>query len=77
MKTDIYMYHGPKPTFLEVFMVNNLVFRWPKPLFFMVFGAHGMNKISRIANYDLQMLKSQARQRNEIALVQSSGSIPH
>ena len=28
--------------FLEVFMVNNLVFRWPKPLFFMFFwGAHG------------------------------------
>ena len=24
----------PKPTFLEVFMVNNLVFRWPKLLFF-------------------------------------------
>ena len=35
-------YHGPpKPTFLEVFMVNNLVFRWPKPLFFVVLGAHG------------------------------------
>ena len=34
------LYHGPpKPTFLEdleAFMVNNLVFRWPKPLFFMV-----------------------------------------
>jgi len=27
---------APKPTFLEVFMVNNLVFRWPRPLFFMV-----------------------------------------
>ena len=26
----------PKPTFLEVFMVNNLVFRWPKALFCMV-----------------------------------------
>ena len=27
--------HGPpKPTFLEVFMVNNQAFRWPKPLFF-------------------------------------------
>ena len=23
-------------------MVHNLVFRWPKPLFFMVLGAHGM-----------------------------------
>ena len=35
-------YHGPpKPTFLEVFMVHSLVFRWPKPLFFMVLGAHG------------------------------------
>ena len=22
-------------------MANNLVFRWPKPLFFMVWGAHG------------------------------------
>ena len=32
----------PKPTFLEIFMVNNLVFfRWPRPLFFMVLGAHG------------------------------------
>ena len=31
---------APKPIFLEVFMVNNLVFRWPKPLFFMVLGAH-------------------------------------
>ena len=35
----LYIYHGPpKPAFLEVFMVNNLVFRWPKPLFFMVWG---------------------------------------
>ena len=25
-------------------MVNNLVFRWPKPLFFVVLGAHGRNK---------------------------------
>ena len=33
----IYMYHWPpKPTFLDVFLVNKLVFRWPKPLFFMV-----------------------------------------
>ena len=33
----IYVYHGPpKPTCLEVFMVNNMVFRWQKPLFFMV-----------------------------------------
>ena len=32
--------HGPpNPTFLEVFIVNSLVFRWPKPLFFMVLGA--------------------------------------
>ena len=30
---------GPrKPTFLEILMVNNLLFRWPKPLFFMVLG---------------------------------------
>ena len=27
-------------------MVNNLVFRWPKPLFFMVLGAHGIYKIN-------------------------------
>ena len=40
----IYIYHGPpKPTFLEVFMVNNMVFRWPKPLFFMVLGDPGGN----------------------------------
>ena len=39
-----YNYHEPpKPTFLEVFMVNNLVFRWPKPFFFMVLGAHGID----------------------------------
>ena len=39
------VYHGPpKSTFLEGFMVNNLVFRWPKPLFFMVLGAHGRYK---------------------------------
>ena len=25
-------------------MVNNLIFRWPKPRFFMVLGAHGINK---------------------------------
>ena len=37
------IYHGPsKPTCLEVFMVNNLVFKWPKPLFFMVLVAHGI-----------------------------------
>ena len=36
-------YHGPpKPTFLEVSLVNNnQIFRWPRPLFFMVLGAHG------------------------------------
>ena len=37
------IYHGPpKPTCLEVFMGNNLVFSWPKPLLFMVLGAHGI-----------------------------------
>ena len=42
------IYHGPlKPTCLEVFMVNNLVFRWPKPLLFMVLGAHGNLKARR------------------------------
>ena len=35
----------PKSTFLEVFMLNNLVFRWPKPLFFTVLGAHGIMTI--------------------------------
>ena len=29
----------PKPAFLEVSMVNNLVFRWPKASVFMVLGA--------------------------------------
>ena len=39
----VFRHHEPpKPTCLEVFMVNNLVFRWPKPLFFMVLGAHGI-----------------------------------
>ena len=28
-------------------MVNNMVFRWPKPLFFMVLGAHGNNALIR------------------------------
>ncbi len=27
--------------FQSLFMVNNMVFRWPKHLFFMVLGAHG------------------------------------
>ena len=35
----INIYHGPhKPTFLEVFIVDKLIFRRPKPLFFMVSG---------------------------------------
>ena len=40
----IYIYHGPPQTYIfsKVFMVNNLVFRWPKLLFFMVLGAHGI-----------------------------------
>ena len=41
LKLLLHLPWAPKPTFLEVFMVNNLVFRWPKPLFFMVLGAHG------------------------------------
>ena len=34
---------APKPAFFGFFMVNNLLFRWPTPLFFMVLvlGAHG------------------------------------
>ena len=28
--------------FRAFFMVNNLVFRWPKPIMFMVLGAHGI-----------------------------------
>ena len=41
-ENQLNVYHGPpKPTLFEVFMVNNLVFRWPKPFFFMVLGAHG------------------------------------
>ena len=36
---DMFTYHGPpKPTVLEVFMVNNLVFRWPKPYFSCFWG---------------------------------------
>ena len=36
-------------------MENNLVFRWPKPLFFMVLGAHGTKtkKILKINCTDL------------------------
>ena len=42
MALKYHLYHEPpKPAFLAVFMVNNLVFRWPKPFFFMVLGAHG------------------------------------
>ena len=33
------------PTQTMVFMVNNLVFRWLKPLFFIVLGAHGSWKL--------------------------------
>ena len=32
-------------------MVNNLVFRWPKPLFFMVLWAHGT--CSNMGTYDM------------------------
>ena len=40
---NLYVQHGPpKPTLLEVFMINSLVSWWPKPLFFMVLGAHGI-----------------------------------
>ena len=58
----LHMYHGaPKPTFLEFFMVNNLVFRWSKPLFFMVLGAHGIHiargqKIERLSNLQMREL---------------------
>ncbi len=30
-------------------MVNNLVFRWPKPIFFMVFGAHGRGYFQQLS----------------------------
>jgi len=48
---DVY---GPaKRKFLEVFMVNNLVFTWPEPLFFMVVGAHGLgNSYTPIISHD-------------------------
>ena len=45
----VYTMGPPKPTCLEVFMVNKLVFRWPTPLFFMVLGAHGMIMLWLIA----------------------------
>ncbi len=52
-KTMVLLCHGPPtPTFLEVCMVNNLVFRWrPKPLFFMVLGAHGIHSYTPWANF--------------------------
>ena len=34
-------------------MVNNLVFRWPKPLFFMVLGAHGRYSIAALPSTSL------------------------
>jgi len=44
-KYKLCIYHGPpKP---EVFTVNNLVFRWPKPLCSMVLGAHGRYSLQR------------------------------
>ena len=37
----LFIHHGhPQPTFLEVFMVSNLVFTWPKPFFFIVLVAY-------------------------------------
>ena len=38
----ILSHEPPKPTCLMVSMVNNPVFTWPKPSFFMVLGAHGL-----------------------------------
>ena len=37
----------PNLHFRMVFMVNNLVFRWPTPSFFMVLGAHGFRRVFR------------------------------
>ncbi len=37
-------------------MVHNLVFRWPKPLFFMVLGAHG-SQMS--LNYLVKLVKQE------------------
>ena len=41
-RKESYTIFVPKPTCLEVFMVNNLVFWCPKPVFFpRVLGVHG------------------------------------
>ena len=47
-----YIYHGhPEPTFSGFFMVTNLVFRWPKPLSFMVLGSQGIYIYVHVRGY--------------------------
>ena len=50
--SDIYQ-GPPKPACLEVFMINKLVFRWPKPVFFMVLGPHGIYSCVIIASSNI------------------------
>lgn len=51
----IYIYHGPqKPTFLKVFMGNNLIFRSPKPFFSWFWGL----KVYRLLMYASMVQKN-------------------
>ena len=53
------IYHGPpNPTFLEVFMVNNLVFRWPKPVCFHGFGGSWYRLYVRFLGSKIGMLST-------------------
>ena len=56
-------------TFLEVFMVHNLVLRWPKPLFFMVLGAYGINT-PQMFNIDPEMRPSQKESHSPTIIFQ-------
>ena len=44
-------------------MVNNLVFRWPKPLFFMVLGAHGCFHVTNVTTANYGGIKLRSRRR--------------
>ena len=55
----MFLYHEPsKPTFLEVFMVNKLGFRWPKTLSFsMGFGGLMVNIDSANKKIEMMVIK--------------------
>ncbi len=53
-------------------MVNNLVFKWPKPLFFMVSGAHGRWNLFKVKCKNLSKILREAALPKWISHVHAS-----